>query len=733
MAKPRGKTVQLHNMFVADFETGDSQKTYKVDKITGEEIKYQKVWLAGYKNLQTMKSTYFNNADDFMRDILARHENTNREYAFHNLKFDGSFIVPWLFENGYTVALGKPAPGEFSPLVDDRNNWYSITIQVTTKRKVTLWDSLKLFPTALEYLPDIYSTPTKKIREDQDFYTKERPEGYEPDDRDLAYFENDLQVPAETLNKHIELYGLRFKKTQASQSFYNFEQTFKAWRWRFPALDNEVDEVVRPAYWGGISHVPKHKAEKDYYDIHSYDINSSYPDKAANYKLPHGKPVHEFGEGKHPDMSKFWIAEALVKFKLKDQDKLPCIPSKAIMEGRPLVVDKWMVDSGYGGDNIVKIRFCNIDYQTIQESYEFEVVRWCWSIHWAWKKQREIAKFVNMNNDLKVKYSELAAKEKDPQKKVEYKTIRNRAKIDNNSFYGKFGEEVIKQGKTPHYEEDEEGNEEIVWKTDREDEQSEYNRKFLPVAIAITAWGRQQLVKMANLLGEHFLYCDTDSVHFLKEGQSKIDKAIKGGELEVHPTKLGAWDFEGYYVRGRYLRAKAYMEEKENGEIEVTLAGLPADKHSGAFSKKRSAISWDDEKKCNTWDKFHIGHIVPAEKSNKLRTVRTPTGNKLVPVGFQIKHKDTALNTVPTQEQLDKVMEKQATAIIEESDPIKEAVKNHGYIKIPAKDDLFYPEYRELNRSTIMKYFRKKGIPFDNFADIIGENVSELWEKLQIL
>src|SRR5690606_21737483 len=137
--------------------------------------------------------------------------------------------------NEYEVSIGKPEPGQFSILVDDRNNWYSITIQATKRRKITLWDSLKLFPTSLHYLPDIYSTPTKKIREDQDFYTKVRPEGYTPDERDMHYFENDLQVPAEALNKRIELFGLRFKKTQASQSFYNFEQMFKAWRWRFVA------------------------------------------------------------------------------------------------------------------------------------------------------------------------------------------------------------------------------------------------------------------------------------------------------------------------------------------------------------------------------------------------------------------------------------------------------------------------------------------------------------------
>lgn len=628
MAKPRGTTTQLHNMFVADFETCDSQKTYKIDNTTGEPIKYQRVWLAGYKNLKTMESTYFTSLDDFMEDILGRQSNTHREYAFHNLKYDGSYIIPWLFKNDYEVSIGKPSPGQFSVLVDDRNNWYSITIQATKRRKITLWDSLKLFPTSLHYLPDIYSTPTKKIREDQDFYTKVRPEGYVPDERDMHYFENDLQVPAEVLNKHIELFGLRFKKTQASQSFYNFEQMFKAWRWRFVALDNELDEAVRPAYWGGISYVPPHKRGLDYLHVHVMDINSSYPHKAAYSKLPYGKPLYEYGEGKHPDMSKFWVAEALVEFKTWSKDHLPCIPSKSISEGRPLEVDKWVDDS----KGIVKMSFSSIDYITIQESYDFEVVRWLWSIHWAWKVQPEVARFVNKNNDNKVKYNELAKKATDPQQKIEYKTIENRAKIDNNSFYGKFGEEVIKYGKTPYYEEDEEGNEEIVWETDREDEQGEYNRKFLPVAMAITAWGRQQLVRLANLLGEHFLYCDTDSVHYLKEGgQEKVDKAIKDGLLEMHPNKLGAWDFEGYYTRGRFLRAKCYMEECPEEGLLATVAGLPADPHTGKFSKKRSCLNWDN---------FHVGTIIPAEKSHKLRTVRTPTGSKLLPTSFRITEKE---------------------------------------------------------------------------------------------
>lgn len=620
-------------MYTADFETCDYRELTPEEKKHNENpdnkpiIVPQKVWAAAHKNLETMETKFFYSLDDFMSDILARKDNVNTEIAFHNLKFDGSYIVPYLFQNGYTVSIGKPQAKEFSILVDNRNAWYTITIQVTQKRRVTIWDSHKLFPSPLEYVPDIYSTPTKKIIEDSNFYEAFRPSGYIPNDRELMYLENDVKVLAEALNKHIELFGLRFKKTQASQSFYNFEQTFKAWKWRFPPLSTEIDAAIRTAYWGGISHVPEHYAGKTFYDIGVFDINSSYPHKAAECKLPYGECLAEYGQGKHPDMSKFWIAEILCSFKLKP-NCLPCIPKKSISEGRPMDAPKWMLDS----EGVVRMTFSAIDYKTIQLSYDITIYSWEWSLHWAWKVHKEVAAFVNKNNDIKIKYSKLAKQEKDLSKKIEYLTMRNRAKIDNNGFYGKFGEDIIKLGKTPYWDNEEDTG--VIWKVDREDITTEHKRKYLPVAIAITAWGRQQLVIMANVLGEHFLYCDTDSIHYLKEGQWKIDKAIKDGIFEVDSEKLGAWKHEGDFKKGRYLRSKCYMEETLEGKLEATVAGLPADKHTGQFSKKRS---------CLTWDNFHIGYEVPKDKANKLTTVRTKTGNKLIPCGFKISEKETLL------------------------------------------------------------------------------------------
>lgn len=617
MAK-RGKAAKRTHMFVADLETSDGDKLSK-HMVDGRPIRQQRVWLAGIKNLASEETEVYTNMDEFMNAMLSRGNNQNKEYAFHNLKFDGSYIVPWLLKNGYYSTNEKPLPGEFGVLVTDRNDWYSVTIQVTKRRKVTLWDSAKLFPMQLRYLPDVYYTPTRKIEETQEFYEARRSVDHEPTEEELKYLENDLQVLAETINAHIDRYGIRFKKTQAGQSWYDFTQGFKAWKLRFPPLDNEIDMMIRPAYWGGLSHVPyEHKGE-DRFNIGVMDINSSYPHKAAYEKMPYGEMLFSL-KGEHPDMSKFWVGDALVKFNLKD-GCVPCIPNKAIMEGfqvGDLDPDKWVHTS----NGVVRISFSSIDYVTINMSYDFEVIQWNETFHFKQRVHPEITKFVNENNRIKEESRAKARKlpDDDPEK-FSLLADSQRAKINNNSFYGKFGEEVIKHGKTPYLDED---DEDVVWELDKTQELTDGKKKYLPVAIAISAYGRQQLVKVANALDKYFLYCDTDSVHYLKEGgQQIIDKLHAIGYMEIDPDKLGAWDYEGTYKRGRFLRAKAYMEDDE-----VTLAGLPADPGTGQFSKVRSAI---------TWENFHVGHVVPREKSHKLRSVRTETGTKLIPVDFTIK------------------------------------------------------------------------------------------------
>ena len=45
--------------------------------------------------------------------------------------------------------------------------------------------------------------------------------------------------------------------------------------------------------------------------------------------------------------------------------------------------------------------------------------------------------------------------------------------------------------------------------------------------------------------------------------------------IDIDDYRLGAWKLESTFKRGRYLRQKAYIEEGYDGEMNVTIAGLP--------------------------------------------------------------------------------------------------------------------------------------------------------------
>lgn len=616
----RGQQTQLTHMYVLDLETCD-------DVITtpGYDYPNQRVWLGGYMNLEDYSYKTFNSSYALLEQLLKEGGNQNIEVAVHNLSFDGSFIVPSLIEEmGFEPVQGKPKPGEFSTLIDDGNRWYSITVKVTKKRKVTIWDSAKLFPMQLKFLPEVYGTPTKKIDEDSDFYNHPRPRGHIPTERELSYFYNDLRVLAETLNAHIKYEGLGFKKTQASQAFYNFTNFFKAWKLRFPALELEVDKDIRPAYAGGIAEENEMLSNKILYNIYTADINSSYPGQMSKYKLPYGSMRFKSGVGEHPYMAMFWVAKAVVRFTLKEE-KWPTIPAKSIDDYKTTVDDheKWVRNS----NGLVELTFCSIDYITYQESYDFEVIEWIWTYHWAQKVQKEIKAFVEKNNEDKVKYRALARElEKDPNRDEEqykqYLALSQRAKINNNAFYGKFGEEIIKVGKTPTVCED--GI--VRYVEDREEVLTKHKRKFLPLAIAITAYARRQLTLVKNILGNDYVYGDTDSVYFTEEGLFKFKMGVVDGDIELDPLKLGAWDLEEEpYEMYKVLRPKTYLAQKK-GIIHATVAGLPADKDAKQFEKKRSCLNFAN---------FEIGLIIP-DGNGKLASYRTPTGIKLIPTSFEI-------------------------------------------------------------------------------------------------
>lgn len=149
---------------------------------------------------------------------------------------------------------------------------------------------------------------------------------------------------------------------------------------------------------------------------------------------------------------------------------------------------------------------------------------------------------------------------------------------------------------------------------------------YTPVASFITAHAREKTIRSAfNFMkGEHkindtltiyndkdyFCYADTDSLHIIyNENYDKL--------LDVDSKKLGFWKLESTPIKGRYLRAKTYIEIMPDEKIDVKCAGMP-----------------DSVKERITWDNFHYGFI---DYNHKLKPKKVKGGVILEPTPFTIK------------------------------------------------------------------------------------------------
>ena len=101
----------------------------------------------------------------------------NAVFYFHNLKFDGSFIIYWLLTHGFKHIEKKEEIEDytFSTLISDMGQFYQITIYYEkgnkTVHKTTFYDSLKIIPFSVDETAKTFNLPISKLSID---YNKPR-------------------------------------------------------------------------------------------------------------------------------------------------------------------------------------------------------------------------------------------------------------------------------------------------------------------------------------------------------------------------------------------------------------------------------------------------------------------------------------------------------------------------------------------------------------------------------
>lgn len=552
---------------------------YSCDFETEVNIDRTYIWAWALCEVGNVKNIEIgNNMESFMEYIFKLKSPT---LYFHNLKFDGEFIIYWLLKNDFKLAETKDEVKEktFTTLISDKGFFYEIDIYLTNKgkhcKKIKILDSLKVLPMSVKEIAKAFALPISKLEID---YNLQRGENHIFTKEEIDYITNDVKIVAMALE---ELFKQNLNKMTIGSNALNeykilmgkknFERTFPS-----PLYDSDI----RQAYRGGFTYLNPKYSSLDVGQGIVLDVNSLYPSVMYYFPLPYGEGRYFEGQYKEDKLYNLYIQMLGCRFELK-KDKIPTIQLKHSLAFMPT---EYLTSSK---DEYVVLCLSNIDLKLFFEHYDVYEIEY----YSGWKFKSTVGLFkdyIDKWNSIKIE----ATLNKNT-------GLRAIAKLMLNSLYGKFATNPKVCSKLPYLEDDI-----VKYKTGEIE-----NREpiYIPIGIFVTSWARYKTITSAQKVYDRFIYADTDSLHL--EG-NEIPS-----ELEVSDTKLGAWKLESEFIRARFIRQKCYIEDTLSNEDKINkfLADNPDLKmlvnySTNSIMKITCAGMPSSYYKNVTWDNFRIGN-----------------------------------------------------------------------------------------------------------------------------
>lgn len=536
--------------FVADFET-----------TTTEENCY--VWAYAICEVDNRDNVIIGtNIDEFM--MWCEKQKNNVKVFFHNLKFDGQFILTWLFHHGYkhTTKDNEKASRTFNTLISDKGLYYSIEVifYLNGKKvnKVVFQDSLKLIPLSVDGIAKSFKLPIQKGSIDYDSHN-DLPPDTPLTEEEISYIKNDVQIVAYAID-YFYSQGLN-RMTIGSCALNEYKKLIKKAnfnRW-FPIP--KYHEDVKQSYRGGFTYLNPKFAGKVIGNGVVFDVNSLYPSVMYDSYLPYGTPIFFKGEYEEDLLYPLYTQMIKCQFELK-KGKIPTIQIKhnPFFKG-----NEYLTSSN---DEEVVLCLNSVDLKLFFEHYDVYNPKYISG--WKFKSTK------GLFTDYIDKWSE---------NKIQAKKEGNHglyliSKLFLNSLYGKFGTDTKVKSKIPYL-----GEDDVVHYYDSEPE--EKDGIYIAMASFITSYARFKTITSAQKITDdynagkskiQFVYADTDSLHLYSPD-------FELPEIDIDDTRLGAWKFESKFNKAKFLRQKCYIENStedvENPdpeyEMKITVAGMPKD------------------------------------------------------------------------------------------------------------------------------------------------------------
>lgn len=578
-------------IYACDFET-----TVDEDTASQEETE---VWSACYVELAGNKKPVITSTIDEMFDSITSHYSKGDEITlyFHNLKFDGTFIITKLLQQGrqfveknFTAQNGESylinsrlKSNEYNCVISDMGAFYKIIFKWKGV-VIVVKDSLKLIPMSLKSAGKGFNTQHQKTEMN---YTGKK-SITELSEKDKEYIENDVLVLKELLVIMFDEghEGL----TIGSCCMSEFKKGYSEERYNFlfpdltkiiiPEIGISQDEYVRKSYKGGWCYVAKRVAGQELYNGEVYDANSHYPSQmiSKENQFPVSKGWYRkaidnrFDDQTERRMKKkdfYYFIRFRCQFSLKD-GYYPFIQIK----GNPNYDGSEMLESSSQLKSGKKIKSYIIDDTQYTSDVEMTMTKTDWEL---FNKSYKIENleiydllmyYTESGYDLFHEYIEKYMKMKVEAVEKHNPAMKAESKLFLNNLYGKFGTNPLNCFKIPYLE-----NGVLKYHLMRgKDKKAGY----VAIGAAITSYARCITVGIANSNYDNFAYSDTDSVHMY----NCENFSIKG--IEIHPSAFGAWKNESKWDKAKFVRAKTYMERiiwtdkdgSQNPEWEVKAAGM---------------------------------------------------------------------------------------------------------------------------------------------------------------
>lgn len=472
--------------------------------------------------------------------FIERVKQHNSTIYFHNLKFDGMFILDWLLKNSYThtTADNLRTDKTFKSLISDNGVFYSITIQWDNGHSCEIRDSFKKLPMAVSRIAKSFKLEETKGSIDYEAY---RPVGHELTAEEEDYLRKDLVIPAKALKEVLDsgMTGL----TVAGDSLREYKRLTGSEHFKrmFPVLHESIDSEIRRAYRGGFTYADKRFKGRVVGGGIVLDVNSLYPSIMKHKIIPYGEPRFVRGMVEPTDERPLVIFSVTFTAKIKP-NHIPCIQIKG---SSIFTATEYLEEI----KEPTTLMVTNVDWELYNDHYDIEVL--AYGGGWAFKAVK------GMFDVYIDKWSEVKAKEKGGKREI--------AKLHLNSLYGKFATNPNVTSKIPTLKD---GAVKLV-----RGEDEKVPPVYTAAGVFITSFARNLTIRSAQASYEHFAYADTDSLHLLgdhwiigedTDGNKTVLNPPEG--VEIHPSKLGAWKFEYDYDSAFYIRAKAYLEHLPDTE-----------------------------------------------------------------------------------------------------------------------------------------------------------------------